>query len=152
MSIDTLLRRLDKVVERRSGQWLARCPAHDDKRPSLALTKSDSGSILLHCFAGCEPADILGAVGLDMSALFDDDYVEKHKKLIHYEQQQRQVKQKQTRINESLTLSEEAKDKLILQEARRRRKAGIALSEKDMQLELNAYMRTRGRLNANTSR
>lgn len=51
------------LVERNGGRWtgeggLCRCPAHDDKRPSLSVRIGRS-RILLHCFAGCHTADIL---------------------------------------------------------------------------------------------
>jgi hypothetical protein len=46
---------------RRSGnRWMARCPAHDDRSPSLSITERD-GRIFLHCFAGCAYADIVAA-------------------------------------------------------------------------------------------
>jgi len=39
---------------RKTGRgWLARCPAHDDKRPSLSIGESNSGKLLIHCFGGC---------------------------------------------------------------------------------------------------
>jgi putative DNA primase/helicase len=38
--------------------WQARCPAHDDKIPSLSVSEHD-GKILLHCHAGCSVKDIL---------------------------------------------------------------------------------------------
>jgi hypothetical protein len=47
------------------------CPAHDDKNPSLAVTLEGS-RVLVHCFAQCETADVLGAVGMPMEAMFDD--------------------------------------------------------------------------------
>ncbi|GJH04487.1 DNA primase [Paraburkholderia terrae] len=52
------------------GRWIARCPAHRDRRPSLAITEKANGALLLHCFAGCEIDDIVAAVGLDLSDLF----------------------------------------------------------------------------------
>ena len=57
----------------RNGSWTARCPAHADKGPSLAIREADDGRILLHCFAGCETAAVLGAVGMDMTDLFPPD-------------------------------------------------------------------------------
>jgi hypothetical protein len=33
--------------------WTARCPAHDDRNPSLSITEDRDGRVLLHCFAGC---------------------------------------------------------------------------------------------------
>jgi hypothetical protein len=48
---------------RRSGStWLARCPAHDDDDPSLALRDGDDGRILVHCHAGCDQRDVIDAL------------------------------------------------------------------------------------------
>ena len=70
--IEGLLQKLDRV-KGRNGSWTARCPAHADKGPSLAIREADDGRILLHCFAGCETAAVLGAVGMDMTDLFPPD-------------------------------------------------------------------------------
>lgn len=55
-----------RLVERLGGRWtggagLCRCPAHDDRRPSLSVRVGRS-SLLLHCFAGCAAADVLRAL------------------------------------------------------------------------------------------
>jgi hypothetical protein len=43
----------------RSGRWWScRCPAHDDRSPSLSLRDGDSG-IIVRCWAGCDPRDVL---------------------------------------------------------------------------------------------
>lgn len=68
--IDNALSRLEKVRQRQPGQWSARCPAHADKGPSLSLRESTDGSVLIHCFAGCGAAEIVGAMGLELSDLF----------------------------------------------------------------------------------
>ncbi|MFM0565806.1 hypothetical protein [Paraburkholderia sediminicola] len=65
-----LLDRLEGVRATGHSRWVARCPAHDDSRPSLAITKKADGAVLLHCFAGCEVGDLVGALGLDLSDLF----------------------------------------------------------------------------------
>ena len=55
---------------RRSGDgWVARCPAHEDKNPSLAIHERD-GKVLVHCHAGCATENVLAAVGLTMADLF----------------------------------------------------------------------------------
>ena len=59
--IENLISRLEKV-KGRNGSWTARCPAHADKGPSLAVRENEDGRILLHCFAGCETANVLGAL------------------------------------------------------------------------------------------
>lgn len=72
MSAEALLQRLDRVRPRGRGQWSARCPAHDDKGPSLSVKETAEGAVLVHCFAGCNVESVLGAVGLDMTALFPE--------------------------------------------------------------------------------
>jgi hypothetical protein len=54
-------------------RWSARCPAHQDRRASLAIRELDDGRVLVHDFAGCATADILAAIGLDFDALFPDN-------------------------------------------------------------------------------
>ena len=61
---DLLLSRLDGVRRTGSGRWIARCPAHDDRRPSLSVRELDDGRTLLHCFSGCSPDAVLDAIGL----------------------------------------------------------------------------------------
>jgi hypothetical protein len=53
------------------GGWLARCPAHDDRAPSLSVAERN-GRVLLHCHAGCEVRSIADAMGLELSDLFTD--------------------------------------------------------------------------------
>lgn len=71
MTITDLLNRLDGVRSRAHGKWSARCPAHPDKSPSLSIREVD-GKVLLHCFGGCTPEEIVGALGLDLKDLFTD--------------------------------------------------------------------------------
>jgi hypothetical protein len=65
---DALLSRLTKV-RGRNGSWIACCPAHDDRSPSLSI-REEGDRVLVHCHAGCNVADVLGAVGLDMTDLY----------------------------------------------------------------------------------
>ena len=51
------------------------CPAHNDQEASLTISKGDKGTVV-HCHAGCDTADVLGAVGLKMTDLFDDDPIQ----------------------------------------------------------------------------
>lgn len=70
MTADTLLSRLERVKCTGSGRYQARCPAHDDRGPSLSIRELDDGRVLIHCFAGCDVQSILSATGLN----FDDLY------------------------------------------------------------------------------
>jgi hypothetical protein len=63
---------LDKlnVASRNGEKAMSYCPAHDDHHnPSLSL-RAENGRLLLHCFAGCRPEDIVSKVGLRMQELF----------------------------------------------------------------------------------
>ena len=47
---------------RRVGsRWMARCPAHEDRSPSLSIGERDS-RVLVHCFAGCEQEVVLASL------------------------------------------------------------------------------------------
>jgi putative DNA primase/helicase len=48
---------------KRSGEgWTAKCPAHDDQRNSLSISKGDGGRQLLYCHAGCSFEEITTAL------------------------------------------------------------------------------------------
>jgi hypothetical protein len=60
----------DRVVRANGSKASARCPAHDDTNPSLAITGIE-GQVLVHCHAGCDTTDVLAAVELTMADLYD---------------------------------------------------------------------------------
>lgn len=61
-----------KIDMKKSGSgWVGRCPAHDDKSPSLSVVSTD-GKVLINCHAGCHPQDVLLAIGLDWTDLWDE--------------------------------------------------------------------------------
>lgn len=68
--IDDILQRLEKVKQTGRSNWLACCPAHDDKSPSLTIHAADDGRILVHCHSGCSFEEIKDAVGLGWDAWF----------------------------------------------------------------------------------
>src|SRR5262249_7547368 len=55
-------------VRRNGAQWMALCPGHADKNPSLSINERD-GKILIHCHAGCDPTAVLAAKGLTFADL-----------------------------------------------------------------------------------
>ena len=71
MQLTDLLSRFNGV-ERRGNQYQAKCPVHDDNKPSLSVSESD-GKILLHCHANCSTESIVAALGLEMKDLFTGD-------------------------------------------------------------------------------
>lgn len=48
---------------RRSGsRWVAKCPAHDDRSPSLSIAQASDGKLLVHCFSGCSQDAVVEAL------------------------------------------------------------------------------------------
>jgi hypothetical protein len=47
---------------RAGAGWVTRCPAHDDRKPSLSLRDSSSGLVLVRCHAGCEQEPVIAAL------------------------------------------------------------------------------------------
>ena len=67
--LERILDQLQTVKETNKG-WVACCPAHEDRQPSLSITESGDGSVLLKCHAGCETTSIVTALGMKMADLF----------------------------------------------------------------------------------
>lgn len=72
MTAENLLNRLEKVKRTGQGRWIARCPAHDDRNPSLAITEKADGMVLVKCFSGCGIDAITAAAGIEMADLFPE--------------------------------------------------------------------------------
>jgi hypothetical protein len=84
MGIDELLSRLSGVKSGHTiGRYIARCPAHEDKHPSLTIRVVDDGRILLHCFASCSTVDVMGALGLTLADLFPAPLTREYLPKIH---------------------------------------------------------------------
>ena len=72
MHLDEIIRHFDSPKPNGANSYMVCCPYHGDKHQSLSITEKD-GKILMNCFAGCNPRDILWAVGLQESDLFNND-------------------------------------------------------------------------------
>lgn len=68
MTLEELLDALEGV-RAQGGQYVARCPSHDDERASLAVRQADDGSLLVYCHAGCAAADVMAAIGRSLADL-----------------------------------------------------------------------------------
>ncbi len=44
--------------------WSARCPAHNDRTPSLSIRDADDGKVLVRCHAGCDQNAVIAALRL----------------------------------------------------------------------------------------
>lgn len=74
--IEDILPRLDKVRQTGPNNWLACCPAHDDRSPSFTIHAADDGRIVCHCFGGCSFEEIVDAVGLGWDVWFPPKPIE----------------------------------------------------------------------------
>jgi hypothetical protein len=78
LTTDRLEIRARQIVADLGGSWsrsrgMCRCPAHEDRTPSLSVTLG-SRAILFHCFAGCANEAVLAALaqrGIKPATLFD---------------------------------------------------------------------------------
>lgn len=68
--IDDILPRLEKARRTGANSWLACCPAHEDRSPSLTIHAANDGRILVHCHSGCSFEEIKDAVGLGWEPWF----------------------------------------------------------------------------------
>lgn len=69
--MEDIVSRLEKVRQIKPGEYVALCPVHGDRHPSLALSEQPDGRVLMYCRShDCHWESILGALGLDASAVF----------------------------------------------------------------------------------
>lgn len=122
-SLHDLLARLDKVEKLTPGSHAARyracCPAHADTSPSLSVTETQNGTILLKCWAGCSAHEIVGALGMTMSDLFPKT-------------EQHHVRGNRRAFNASDAIATVARDALVVACAAAKLRSGEQLSTEDM--------------------
>lgn len=121
MSAQTLIDRLEYVRPNGKDKWIARCPAHDDRDPSLSVSETPDGRVLVKCFGGCGTLDVITAVGLTWDALFPPT-LERYRPVIH---------RSKTHDHERMVIAICAAD----------RAAGKRLSKADKARELEAWKR-----------
>jgi hypothetical protein len=60
------------AVKERSGKADAQCPAHGSVGLKLAISgRRDSTGAVVHCWTGCDPVDVMAALGMMMRDLYD---------------------------------------------------------------------------------
>jgi hypothetical protein len=119
--VEELLDKLDKVRHTGRDKWVACCPVHGDKNPSMSIAEKD-GRILCHCFScGANGLEVAKALGLPPSVLFEkpleQSYIPK-------------------RVYEEAEI-----DRLVIAGAEQMRKQGKPLSYKDFKRERLAKAR-----------
>lgn len=123
---ELILSRLDRHIPSGKNRYVACCPAHDDRDPSLSITEAHDGRVLIHCFAGCDALSIVEALGLELSDLYPPE-------LPNY-----QINQKPLIRNREAVKSV---DHWVLDIAKAKRAEGKKLSPQDLQREREAFLR-----------
>ena len=60
MTAETIARALGG--HRAGATWMARCPVHEDRTPSLSISVGKDGKVLVRCHAGCDQRDLVAAL------------------------------------------------------------------------------------------
>lgn len=121
MSAQAIVERLEHCRSVGKDSYIARCPAHKDRSPSLSIKELHDGRVLVHCHAGCGALDIISAVGLDWDALFPPE-------LEHYPGRRR-------------VAPTETVDSLVVEIAEHDRAMGKRLSKRDVERYRDALKR-----------
>lgn len=129
MSIDVLLGRLQKVRASGDRKWMAACPSHEDRTPSLSIKQLEDGRILIKCHAGCGAADVMASVGLSLADLYQDGAIAHELK----------------GWAQMYTKPENIRDDALLAIADTARQQGQRLTPKEREAELQAFLRTRAK-------
>lgn len=139
MAIEDLLSRLRVAtgVEPKvsgAGQWRGKCPCSHNDGGQLAIKELNDGRILIHCHAGHSPTEIMEALDMSLSDLFE-------KPLDSHIQPLYMVRQENRRL---ATIHDKIKDcQLRLDMAKEMRERGIKLTNNDMQVERQAFLTMR---------
>lgn len=72
------LREIIDLIARKTGYpprlygkgYKMRCPAHEDKSPSLGVSEGSDGRVLMHCYCGCTIEQICDALGIVVKDLY----------------------------------------------------------------------------------
>ena len=122
MSAQDLIDRLEFCRPAGNGKWIARCPSHPDKSPSLSVMEKPDGRVLIHCHAGCGAIEVLEAVGLSYDVLFPET-------LDNYP-------------GRKIRAPRETIDSLVIEIAEHERRGGNRLSKSDVERYREALKRT----------
>ena len=67
------------------GTYMAQCPAHDDRLPSLHITPEPvTGNVLIYCHADCPSERVLDALNIEMKELYADELPVERKEVARY--------------------------------------------------------------------
>jgi Fe2+ or Zn2+ uptake regulation protein len=78
--LERILERLPDVKQH-GQRYRTKCPRHDGHhKDSLSLSEGEDGAALVYCFGGCETADVLHTLGLELKDLYPATHPSAHGK------------------------------------------------------------------------
>tara|TARA_R110000803_G_scaffold30935_3_gene69406 strand:+ start:722 stop:1114 length:393 start_codon:yes stop_codon:yes gene_type:complete len=76
MSVEAILMMLDGVKANGKSKWVALCPVHSEKNPSMGIKECSDGTVLINCFAcGATGVEVVESIGVGVSELFPPDSI-----------------------------------------------------------------------------
>jgi hypothetical protein len=85
-----------------AGRWMAKCPAHRDRSPSLSIREGRDGRILVRCFASCETGDVLQKLGLSWAAICGERMTPAQAHEAAAARQEREERRRKQRVTERI--------------------------------------------------
>lgn len=132
--INNLLERLERVKQTSSDSWRCQCPCNHSSPSQMTIKELPDGRILIHCFAGHSPVEIMQAIDMSVSDLFEERLEDRIRPLY----MARQEKKKLATIHDKIKSCQ-----LRLDMAQEMRERGIKLTQKDLDDERKAFVEMR---------
>lgn len=129
--IQNILERLEKVKQTSSDTWRCQCPCGHKSPSQMALKELPDGRVLIHCFAGHSPAEIMQAIDMSLNDLFEEP-IDQHIQPLYMARKEK--------LRAGKILDRVKSCQLRLEMADEMRERGIRLTDKDLQDERQAFI------------
>lgn len=132
--IQNILNRLENVKQTGSDSWRAKCPCGHSSPSQMALKELPDGRVLIHCFAGHSPVEIMEALDMSLSDLFEEKLEDRIEPLYLAKRDKRKAESIHDKIKAC---------QLRLDIADEMRARGMKLTDKDLADERAAFVEMR---------
>ncbi|PHS70670.1 MAG: hypothetical protein COB23_03080 [Methylophaga sp.] len=134
MSVQNILDRLEFVRQTNPSQWVCQCPCGHVKTAQMGIKELPDGRVLIHCFAGHSPDEILEAIDMSLGDLFEESIEDRIQPLYVVRKENKRL----------ATIHDKIKScQLRLDMAEEMRTRGMRLTDEDLTTERNAFVEMR---------
>lgn len=134
MSVNNILDRLERVKATGSDTWRCQCPCGHKSPSQMTVKELPDGRVLIHCFAGHSPSEIMEALDMGLSDLYEERLEDRIRPLYMATQEKKKL----------ATIHDKIKScQLRLDMAREMRENHIRLTNKDLATEHDAFVEMR---------